>query len=230
MLRAIIKIHFPKTVRKVKTVGLRTSDTGVADFRQATNSSQLVLEHLRGQREPLVSYGQPPPSARCGPRKATTPSDGRRWARAKAHGRMQSTASMRQELASVKAEITVLRRELGLPAAGPLPGTEPVRPVSMLPRTMTEEQRQVQSALAMSSAGGMRAAVEPYVPPRTIKIKRQVSGIDGMRTMSPQQNPLSRPAPVSDGVERDDEDEDGEEAEWAPLTRQVSGVRGMHVL
>ena len=137
---------------------------------------------------------------------------------------------MRLELASVNAEIAALRRELGLPAAGPLPGAAARRPVSMLPRTMTEEQRQVQSALAMSAgATSAAAAVEPYVPPRTIKIKRQVSGIDGMRTMSPQ-NPLSRPQPEPEVDEEEDEEDDDEEADWAPLTRQVSGVRGMHVL
>ena len=104
---------------------------------------------------------------------------------------------------------------------------------NLLPRTLTEEERQLQAAVALSKASQAAPG-----PPRQINIKRQVSGIDGMRTMPPQ-NPHGRPdrapaahaAAVEEVGERDEDDaeEDDDEQDWAPLTRQVSGRRGMQM-
>ena len=138
---------------------------------------------------------------------------------------MQSRAAMAAELAEVQSEIVALRRELGLPAPPRRSLAQaPLAAANLLPRTLTEEGRQVQAALVMSarSAAAAAGAPAPSGPPGRIKIKRQVSGIDGMRTMAPQ-NPQSRPVEVA---EHEDE-EGGDDEDWAPLTRQVSGRRGM---
>jgi hypothetical protein len=141
---------------------------------------------------------------------------------------MQSRAEMAKELAEVRAEIAELRRELGLPMQGPVPGV-PAAAASFagLPRTLTEEERQVQAALDLTRPQTGGSVGPPAdLPPGRIKIKRQVSGIDGMRTMSPQ-NP-ARPAMVVPEADEDEEDDDDGE-DWAPLTRQVSGARGMQM-
>ena len=133
---------------------------------------------------------------------------------------------MEAELAEVRSEIVALRRQLGLPAppSGSSSAQAPLAAANLLPRTLTEEARQVQAALDMSARVATAAAGAPALPdpPGRIKIKRQVSGIDGMRTMAPQ-NPQSRPAEV----EEHEDEEGGEDEDWAPLTRQVSGRRGM---
>ena len=148
---------------------------------------------------------------------------------------MQSRAAMAAELAEVQSEIVALRRELGLPAPPRRSLAQaPLAAANLLPRTLTEEERQIQTALAMSARSAAAAAGAPG-PPGRVTIKRQVSGIDGVRTMAPP-NPRRRPegdaavhkAAVEEVEEHEDE-EGGEDEDWAPLTRQVSGRRGMQM-
>ena len=149
---------------------------------------------------------------------------------------MQSRAVMAAELADVQGEIAALRRELGLPVQGPVPSSllqAAPAAANMLPRTLTEEERQLQAAVALSAGSQAAARGSPgsatELSPGRIKIKRQVSGIDGMRTMSAQ-NPQGRPDSAAAAVEEVEErEEEDEEEDWAPLTRQVSGRSGMQM-
>eukprot|EP01043_Picozoa_sp_COSAG02_P085569 COSAG02_NODE_23194_length_727_cov_0.727707_1_plen_70_part_01 len=67
---------------------------------------------------------------------------------------MQSRAAIAAELEDVQEEIVALRRELGLPVKGPVPSSIPQATpaaASLLPRTLTEEERQLQAAVALSA-------------------------------------------------------------------------------
>eukprot|EP01043_Picozoa_sp_COSAG02_P070934 COSAG02_NODE_12761_length_1498_cov_1.801287_1_plen_350_part_10 len=113
------------------------------------------------------------------------------------HAKMQSRAAMVAELADVQGEIAALRCELGLPVQGPVPSSLP-----QAPRTLIEEERQLQAAYTVVLSAGSQAATGGHLesaaelPPRHIKIKRHVSGIDEMHTMSPQ-NPHQTPNEVT---------------------------------
>ena len=143
-------------------------------------------------------------------------------------------AAMARELAAVRSEVAELRAELGLAPSAPAPAP-PVAPaapqpapIGVLPRTMSDEERQVQAALALSGHSSDRTH-----EPTRLPIMRQVSGYDGMRTVSPVSQPKkSRPANVGSlPSEPEPEPEPApDEEDWgAPLTRQISGRGGMRV-